>query len=171
VTATTLDVRQRIGPGRPCTVCDYAGGGRAKHFEHAVSRVIRMMRERPERSRGESHAYSLLLAAHKLRTDVVFEHARALCERTIPKSVRKAVLRRDGHTCRWCGALAPLQIDHVEPWAFGGSGDIDNLQVLCASCNRLKWDHVPGDFLIRTDNGCLWLGWDGRPTSEDPTRS
>lgn len=58
--------------------------------------------------------------------------------RPVSPSVRKLVLRRDGHRCRQCPSTEHLQVDHVVPLALGGSNDPANLQALCAECNRKK---------------------------------
>ena len=64
---------------------------------------------------------------------------------TVTRAARREVFERDGERCayvdeetgRRCEARALLQIDHQEPRALGGSGDVDNLRLLCASHNRL----------------------------------
>lgn len=56
----------------------------------------------------------------------------------IPSRVREEVWRRDGGKCQKCGATTGLQFDHVIPVSLGGSNTAENLQILCASCNRLK---------------------------------
>lgn len=61
----------------------------------------------------------------------------------VPRSMRARVFERDGFACRSCGAIEPLSIDHVLPWALGGTNDIDNLQTLCVSCNSRKRDSSP----------------------------
>jgi 5-methylcytosine-specific restriction endonuclease McrA len=56
-------------------------------------------------------------------------------------SLRLAVLQRDGHTCRSCGARAPeakLHVDHMTAIANGGKTTMDNLQTLCEPCNLAK---------------------------------
>jgi hypothetical protein len=58
--------------------------------------------------------------------------------RYIAKETRQAVLERDGHKCVRCSATERLEIDHVIPISQGGTGEVDNLQVLCVSCNRKK---------------------------------
>jgi 5-methylcytosine-specific restriction endonuclease McrA len=53
---------------------------------------------------------------------------------------RRVVLLRDGEFCVWCGAREDLTLDHIVPWARGGTNRIENLQPLCAGCNQLKGD-------------------------------
>ena len=60
----------------------------------------------------------------------------------IPDAIRTAVLDRDGHTCRRCGATEDLALDHIHPWSLGGPDTPDNLQVLCRPCNSRKGDQV-----------------------------
>ncbi len=56
----------------------------------------------------------------------------------IPEDVRRAVFRRDGGRCVACGSEELLQFDHVIPLALGGASTAENLQLLCAPCNRDK---------------------------------
>lgn len=59
----------------------------------------------------------------------------------VSKRLRHEVMRRDNHTCRYCGASAPdvrLTIDHVVPTTLGGSDDPSNLVTACADCNAGK---------------------------------
>ena len=53
--------------------------------------------------------------------------------RYVPKATRLEVFARDEQTCQSCGAPA-TDIDHIE----GGSAELENLQALCAKCNRQK---------------------------------
>lgn len=53
------------------------------------------------------------------------------------------VLMRDGNRCRICGiecrgGLHNIHFDHITPWSKGGETTLDNLQVLCSSCNEAK---------------------------------
>lgn len=56
----------------------------------------------------------------------------------IPQDVRRAVFERDGGRCVQCDATFDLQYDHVIPVAHGGATSVENLQLLCGSCNREK---------------------------------
>jgi hypothetical protein len=50
------------------------------------------------------------------------------------------VLKRDRYRCCMCNrAGLELQVDHKVPVAQGGTDALDNLQTLCADCNRGKW--------------------------------
>lgn len=59
----------------------------------------------------------------------------------VSKALRYQILRRDNHTCRYCGRSAPevkLTVDHVVPETLGGSDDPTNLAAACADCNGGK---------------------------------
>ena len=61
--------------------------------------------------------------------------------KSITKSVRFEVFKRDGFKCQYCGASAPdviLEVDHIVPVAEGGENDIMNLITSCRDCNRGK---------------------------------
>lgn len=61
--------------------------------------------------------------------------------KSISKSIRHEVFKRDGFKCVECGATKEdtrLHIDHILPVSQGGSDEMDNLQTLCESCNLSK---------------------------------
>lgn len=55
-----------------------------------------------------------------------------------PKKLRDKVFARDGHACLHCGRKDFLEADHIIPRSKGGETILENLQTLCAGCNRLK---------------------------------
>lgn len=66
----------------------------------------------------------------------------------IPANVRREVFSRDGSSCAYCETKSgPFDIDHVLPWSRGGTNDLLNLVVACASCNRSKSDRTPEEWL------------------------
>lgn len=69
----------------------------------------------------------------------------------IGKRLRFEILRRDNHTCRYCGAKAPnveLRVDHVIPEALGGTNDPANLVTACHDCNSGKASIAPDQPLV-----------------------
>jgi hypothetical protein len=59
----------------------------------------------------------------------------------LSKRLRFEILRRDEHTCRYCGGRAPdvrLTVDHVVPVALGGDDEPTNLVTACTDCNSGK---------------------------------
>lgn len=63
--------------------------------------------------------------------------------RSIGKTKRFEVFKRDGFTCQYCGAHPPsvvLEVDHIVPVAEGGGDEITNLVTACFDCNRGKRD-------------------------------
>lgn len=69
----------------------------------------------------------------------------------VTKRTRFEVLRRDSHTCQYCGAKAPdvtLHIDHVMPVALGGDDKPGNLVTACKDCNSGKASITPDSPLV-----------------------
>jgi hypothetical protein len=70
----------------------------------------------------------------------------------ITKRTRFEVLRRDKHTCQYCGEKAPdviLHIDHVVPRALGGDDKPGNLVAACKDCNSGKTSIAPDAPIVR----------------------
>ena len=63
---------------------------------------------------------------------------------------RKEVLKRDDHTCIWCGAKENLHVDHIKPFSKFPELrlDLNNGRVLCKSCH-LKTDTWGGRFDLK----------------------
>lgn len=69
----------------------------------------------------------------------------------ISRRLRYEILRRDNHTCRYCGGSAPdvkLTVDHVVPLALGGGDDPTNLATACQACNAGKSSSAPDAPLV-----------------------
>jgi hypothetical protein len=56
----------------------------------------------------------------------------------ISQEVKLAVWQRDGGRCVQCGSSFDIQYDHIIPFSMGGASTVENLQILCGSCNRTK---------------------------------
>lgn len=75
--------------------------------------------------------------------------------RHIPRPIRDEVMLRDGQRCtsfgkngRRCTARNNLQIDHIKPYALGGTHEPENLRVLCAAHNRHEARKIFGDAAV-----------------------
>lgn len=66
------------------------------------------------------------------------EHQPLQRREPVPRAVRLAVFQRDGGCCVECGSNFDIQYDHIIPLAMGGATTVENLQILCADCNRRK---------------------------------
>lgn len=53
----------------------------------------------------------------------------------IRRSVRAAVMERDGHRCVQCGSLDNLSLDHIIRYRDDGPDTVENLRLLCMPCN------------------------------------
>ncbi|MEH2385791.1 MAG: HNH endonuclease [Nostoc sp.] len=58
----------------------------------------------------------------------------------VPPVNRREVLRRDHHSCQYCGSGKHLTLDHVMPRSKGGSHTWDNVVAACERCNSRKGD-------------------------------
>jgi 5-methylcytosine-specific restriction endonuclease McrA len=57
---------------------------------------------------------------------------------------RRAVLRRDGYSCQYCGVLTTRPtLDHVVPRRLGGGTTWTNLVTACRDCNQRKGGRTP----------------------------
>ena len=60
--------------------------------------------------------------------------------RFIPADTKHALWISAGGRCQTpgCEFRHNLQIDHIKPFSYGGSHELDNLQLLCPNCHRSK---------------------------------
>lgn len=61
----------------------------------------------------------------------------------VPPVNRQEVLRRDRHSCQYCGSHKHLTLDHVIPVSRGGLHTWDNVVTACAPCNQRKSNRTP----------------------------
>jgi 5-methylcytosine-specific restriction endonuclease McrA len=60
----------------------------------------------------------------------------------VPPVNRREVLKRDSHTCQYCGTSKRLTLDHVIPRSKGGQHTWDNVVTACERCNSTKSDRL-----------------------------
>ena len=66
------------------------------------------------------------------------ERMETWASRYVSDQTRKELLDKAAHKCQECGSREKLEVDHIVPISRGGDGKIENLRILCRSCNRKK---------------------------------
>lgn len=69
--------------------------------------------------------------------------------RFVPHLTNRALFRRDGHLCLYCGdrfSTSDLTRDHVLPLSRGGSDSWKNVVTACYRCNNQKGNKVPEEW-------------------------
>jgi len=71
--------------------------------------------------------------------------------RYIPKAIAHKVKERDQYQCtfisptgRRCSEKCGLELDHIEPFALGGTNEASNLRLLCPAHNQLHAEAIFG---------------------------
>lgn len=90
-------------------------------------------------------------------------------QRTIPPSMKKALVRRD-QTCRYPGCCTSVFLEghHCEHWALGGETTIGNLLLLCGYHHRFV--HEYGFTIELDDSEVRFLDPSGHLVKEVPDR-
>jgi 5-methylcytosine-specific restriction enzyme A len=92
--------------------------------------------------------------------------------REFPPKVKLAAWDRCGGNCEQCHAriLGRAEYDHVLPDWLGGEPTLENLQVLCSKCHRLKTSTEDVPRIAETKRQKMnHIG--ARPRSKRPLRS
>jgi len=64
--------------------------------------------------------------------------------------LREYLLEKWGRQCAYCGAEnTPLQVEHIQPRARGGSSRVSNLTLACSHCNQAKGARPIEEFLAK----------------------
>ena len=108
------------------------------------SKAVELVNMRLQQSMGDLFHNRLVTA----RTDIP---RRTDIDAPVPYRQNKHVLfgQQEGR-CNGCRSEFPfriLEVDHVIPQRVGGQDNIENLQLLCAHCNRVKGDR-PQEYLV-----------------------
>jgi hypothetical protein len=82
-------------------------------------------------------------------------------DRTISRPVRREVERRDGHRCavvdartgQRCESRHRLELDHIRPYAMGGSNSWENLRLVCRAHNQRLAVVAFGKSKVGKENG------------------
>ncbi|MFU8812421.1 MAG: HNH endonuclease [Balneolaceae bacterium] len=58
---------------------------------------------------------------------------------------RRNIMKRDNHTCQYCGSKNDLTLDHVIPRSRNGNDSWENLVTACTKCNVRKGNRTPSE--------------------------
>ena len=58
---------------------------------------------------------------------------------------RRNIMKRDNHTCQYCGRKSDLTLDHVMPRSRNGDDTWENLVTACNTCNVKKGSRTPAE--------------------------
>ena len=84
------------------------------------------------------------------------------------RTQRERVFSRDGRICQICGTdEGEMHIDHIISRKSGGDHSLDNLRVLCKSCNLRKGAKEDGVFLRSAATPPVFPG-NISPTQSEP---
>jgi hypothetical protein len=93
--------------------------------------VMALLRERQRRRERKLERAHARMAVDRLEGP---------SRKPLGREVKTAVWSRDGGRCVECGSDEDFQYDHIIPVSMGGATSVENLQILCGDCNRVKGD-------------------------------
>ena len=74
---------------------------------------------------------------------VLTHNEKYLSIRSFTESQKRTAYERQAgvcHKCRKHCELSEMEADHITPWSKGGKTSLENCQMLCRECNRIKSD-------------------------------
>lgn len=69
------------------------------------------------------------------------DNEKVLNIRAFTESQKRTAFKKQNGICPICGKkfnITDMEADHITPWSLGGKTNLDNLQMICKSCNRTK---------------------------------
>jgi hypothetical protein len=81
--------------------------------------------------------------------------------------IREYLLEKWNRTCAYCGEKdVPLQVEHIQPRALGGTDRLSNLTLSCKACNIKKGTQSIEQFLKGIASCRMWIGRSDEVQSE-----
>ncbi len=116
------------------TYCSYCGRLSRRCACHEAGSDLQRFMERG----GQAYAPSRREAPYKRGVPPQIKQTERGKLKRRYKAWYAALAESNGERCANCGETADLALDHVIPIAKGGLSRLDNLQLLCSTCNRIK---------------------------------
>lgn len=111
-----------------------------KNLSTIYRKIENLFQARLAKSSGISIQAILFFEQYKSNTNNT-ENMRGVNMRVNRKEIINTLLQRDGEYCSICGqpfGVVGMTVDCIVPKSKGGDYSIDNLQLLCPSCNAMK---------------------------------
>ena len=86
----------------------------------------------------------------KYKENIVYD--KPINKKYVSKIKRSIIFKIHGNNCLSCGKTSDIAIDHILPKSQKGNNSIDNLQVLCRSCNSSKGKYNIIDYRKSSNN-------------------
>ncbi len=109
-------------------------------LQHAIGMLLRKVAvvesAHPDLVFGPFPQPEVLRLVRYVRTTFLYGRA--------PGWTKRGVLKRDAHTCGYCGERAAT-VDHIVPLSKGGRNTWTNTVAACHTCNSRKANRTPGE--------------------------
>jgi hypothetical protein len=111
---------------------------REKYERDYKEKIKRDILEKERKIELESQAIQELINLGQLSDNYSSQTNRV----PIPSHIKETVWKRDKQKCVLCNKQENLEFDHIIPISKGGSNSLNNLQLLCITCNRKKSNKI-----------------------------
>ena len=102
----------------------------------SISHESMNTRHESAKTEGSAELVSMISPATPSKVGSLQIQTSTTRSRYIPSTVRHAVYMRDKGICQNCGSTRAMQVEHIKPYAVGGEHSLENLRLLCRSCNQ-----------------------------------
>lgn len=137
----TCQRKQNSGPKNQAYCLKYA----ANHRKEAVERAARWAKENRDHinksNRDRFHNDLVYRRACLLRSFINSSYKRG-SKGNLTRIQLEELLKASDYKCNYCGSPNKLEFDHIVPLSKGGTNQIDNIQILCRSCNASKGNYT-----------------------------
>ena len=112
-------------------------------FDEVISRISEIdyeLSKMPKVKAGDKlQAVKYSLVCEKRRLKI---RASKLLGKTHTRKDVVDLIEKSNGKCTYCGSRKKISVDHIIPISKGGHDGVDNLQILCVSCNSKKGNRI-----------------------------
>lgn len=112
-------------------VDEFPGDSTKKSGKRSHCSLCHAMKQDQRREKNSGHWHAAIQENYRVRQ-------MGRTDEIVTPAQREELFALAENRCAKCGSDKDLETDHVVPLAMGGKHHIDNLQVLCHTCNTSK---------------------------------